>query len=562
MKRCAALAIMAILVAPPFWPHESGAAAACGGRAVTMSGTPGDDVLIGTPDDDVIAGLDGDDVIHGGDGDDVLCGGDGDDVIAGQVGDDLLIGGPGEDLLLGADGADRLHGGSGIDELIGGAGPDLLLGGADNDLLRGAAGDDLLDGDAGDDDLRGGKGDDRLIGWRGRDRLHGGPGDDIAKGGRHRDRCPGAEWPIGCERPVPVDPGDAVDCDDFATAEAAQRFFDRHLPAYGDVALLDLDGDGQACESLAGSPGFEQSPASSPIALGRGSHAGFVVDEDAGLVAAFRAGRVRWSTPVGTEPRTVAVDQRRGRVYVAVRGDDRIVALDRRTGAIVAETPTGFRPFGVVLHPDGDRLFVTEEGDSLVAEYDAATLGRIGDVEVGERPRGIAITTGGDIAVVTHWLSGDVTLIDIASGAGVTVLNTGRGDNAVSSVAIHPDGTRAFIPHQRARSTNPALTFDTTLSPRVSVVDVKAAAVSGGDLLLLALLHDPVRRLVGRGDGVVRGGGRGQSGHRGPRSAWCRPRDRPQRRPRPLRPSRRSLGWEPPIPRQLSIPLRGRADAA
>ena len=63
-------------------------------------------------------------------------------------------------------------------------------------------------------------------------------------------------------RPAPVapapqrpgNPGDAVNCGDFATWRAAQDWFDTYYPSYGDVARLDDDGDRIACESLPGHP--------------------------------------------------------------------------------------------------------------------------------------------------------------------------------------------------------------------------------------------------------------------------------------------------------------------
>lgn len=45
-------------------------------------------------------------------------------------------------------------------------------------------------------------------------------------------------------------PGDAKDCADFATQVQAQTWFDYYFPTEGDVAMLDQDGDGVACESL------------------------------------------------------------------------------------------------------------------------------------------------------------------------------------------------------------------------------------------------------------------------------------------------------------------------
>ncbi|WP_181127394.1 excalibur calcium-binding domain-containing protein [Rathayibacter sp. AY1F9] len=47
----------------------------------------------------------------------------------------------------------------------------------------------------------------------------------------------------------PAYPGDAVNCDDFPDQASAQRYFDLYYPYYGDVAGLDRDDDGFACES-------------------------------------------------------------------------------------------------------------------------------------------------------------------------------------------------------------------------------------------------------------------------------------------------------------------------
>lgn len=54
--------------------------------------------------------------------------------------------------------------------------------------------------------------------------------------------------------PGPANPGDSVNCGDFATWRDAQNWFDTYYPSYGDIARLDSDGDRIACESLPGHP--------------------------------------------------------------------------------------------------------------------------------------------------------------------------------------------------------------------------------------------------------------------------------------------------------------------
>ena len=49
---------------------------------------------------------------------------------------------------------------------------------------------------------------------------------------------------------VPPNPGDAVNCADFDTWEQAQTWYDTNAPHYGDIALIDTNTNGVACEKL------------------------------------------------------------------------------------------------------------------------------------------------------------------------------------------------------------------------------------------------------------------------------------------------------------------------
>ena len=49
---------------------------------------------------------------------------------------------------------------------------------------------------------------------------------------------------------IPPNPGDAVSCADFEDHAAAQEWYDTYWPHYGDVALIDINDNGVACEKL------------------------------------------------------------------------------------------------------------------------------------------------------------------------------------------------------------------------------------------------------------------------------------------------------------------------
>lgn len=72
-------------------------------------------------------------------------------------------------------------------------------------------------------------------------------GDDLASGLRFLFGLDAADGDGG---DPPANPGDVRNCSDFATQAEAQAWFDTYFPFYGDVARLDGDGNGVACESL------------------------------------------------------------------------------------------------------------------------------------------------------------------------------------------------------------------------------------------------------------------------------------------------------------------------
>lgn len=118
----------------------------CRGVVATVTGTPGDDVLLGTTGPDVIVALGG---------------------------ADRIVSRAGRDLICAGGGADVVGAGTASDRVFAGAGPDRLLGRGGPDLLKGSAGNDVIKGGAGADRLRGGRGFDRCRGGSGADSVRG-----------------------------------------------------------------------------------------------------------------------------------------------------------------------------------------------------------------------------------------------------------------------------------------------------------------------------------------------------------------------------------------------------
>ena len=266
--------------------------------------------------------------------------------------------------------------------------------------------------------------------------------------------------------------------------------------------------------------------ASSAIAITADGVELLVVNPDSNTlsVVALDKGNAVTEIAVGVDPRTVTVDDNGRWAYVANRGSASISVVDLAARRRVAEITVGYRPYGVLVSPDGGRLFVAEQGASQIRILDTRTLATIALVPTLERPSGLAITDDSRTLYVTHLLSNALTAIALqahvvclpllvkAAGTELTIPHTPSifqiltsnfqfpattiplwpGSNLVQSIVIAPDGLRAWVPHTRSNSANRALTFDTTVFPVVTPVDLSAARMIPGANIALDTVDRPV----------------------------------------------------------------------
>ena len=80
---------------------------------------------------------------------------------------------------------------------------------------------------------------------------------------------------------VPPNPGDAVSCADFDTWEEAQAWYDTYAPHYGDVALIDINNNGVACEKLL-PEGVTPEEVAATVTTAAATSAGLTESEEAG----------------------------------------------------------------------------------------------------------------------------------------------------------------------------------------------------------------------------------------------------------------------------------------
>ena len=227
---------------------------------------------------------------------------------------------------------------------------------------------------------------------------------------------------------------------------------------------------------------------------------------------------------VGVDPRTVAVDDTAQRAYVANRGSGSVSIVDLAMRQVVAEVSVGYRPYGLVTSPDGRQVYISIQGADRLVTVDATTRQVVRTRAVADRPSGLALTADGSTLYITHLLSGVVTVLpaDTVSVYLPVILRGQSGNqetgksggvhpmpqvlkaqipassiplfpdsNLVQSIVFSPDGTRAYVVHTRSNSSNQALTFDTTVFPLVSLIDLTTGQHLVGQQFDLGTLDPP-----------------------------------------------------------------------
>lgn len=142
----------------------------------------------------------------------------------------------------------------------------------------------------------------------------------------------------------------------------------------------------------------------------------------------------RWGEGALARPASVALDDARGRLYVADAQAQRVLALDAATGAVVGErgawgTGSGeFRwPSFVTVDPAG-RLYVVDSLNFRVVVFDSegAVVGGFGHAGDGSgdfaRPKGVALTPAGELCVVDALFDA----VQVFDPGGALLLTVGR----------------------------------------------------------------------------------------------------------------------------------------
>jgi YVTN family beta-propeller protein len=200
--------------------------------------------------------------------------------------------------------------------------------------------------------------------------------------------------------------------------------------------------------------------------------------------------RVIAEIPVGHDPRAVTFTADSSRALVANRLDGTLSVVNvLERGVTETIRLDGVWPYGVVAS-ETNLAYVTLMGSNEVAIVDLNESAVTKRIPVPDMPAGLVLW--GDFLYVTHFWSGQISLIYLPQGRMIQSVRTGM-DTAIFQ-AMEPDVSRglAYLPQTRLNAQNVALTYDTTAFPVVNVVNLRDLSVLRSERIALDTADRPV----------------------------------------------------------------------
>ncbi len=219
---------------------------------------------------------------------------------------------------------------------------------------------------------------------------------------------------------------------------------------------------------------------------------------------------------VGVEPRSVTVSPGGERAFVTNFGSDTVSVLDLDSLSVTQTLPVGDRPAGVVASADGRFVAVSELGTDRVRFLEAANGDSLAILAVADRPYGLAFTPDSRRLLVSHLLSGSVTVLNVQpyvaflpqivqsapyspetpsrsfSQPAQVQISTWPNVAPAPVVLVNASGSRAYLPQTMANGLGLNTQFDTSVFPKVSVINLQSDTHQTSEHISLTETDRPV----------------------------------------------------------------------
>ncbi|WP_158990276.1 gliding motility-associated C-terminal domain-containing protein [Mucilaginibacter sp. L196] len=158
-----------------------------------------------------------------------------------------------------------------------------------------------------------------------------------------------------------------------------------------------------------------------------------------------------------------------GFAYIANSGDGTISVINVATNTIVSTIMPPHDPFCVCISPDGSKAYIgCSDGSSTVTIINTTTNAIISTIPVSSsgESTGIVVSPDGTTLYVANYVTGTVSVVNIATSTVVAVIQVGSNPYGI---AISPDGSKVYV----------AFTY----TSNISVIDTKTNNISANLIL-------------------------------------------------------------------------------
>lgn len=256
------------------------------------------------------------------------------------------------------------------------------------------------------------------------------------------------------------------------------------------IGILSLSAqDELPLYDLPNSINYQAFSSNSLVALSGGRVATANMLTDSVTLVDVRLNEVIAEIPVGDDPRSIDVIPDGTRLLVTNHGDDSLSVIDIESQSVIATHRVGKLPYAVITD-NNETAYVSLQGDDAVIEIDLVTGRIVQDILTPSDPTGLAVW--GDFLYVTHFRTGQISLIYLPVGDVVRTISTGQNSGLSPFIIVDSRNGLAYVPQSVTYpdSTNP--TFDRTIRPRVIVIDLAQMHVIRERTLWLDIADQPV----------------------------------------------------------------------
>ncbi|RJX35037.1 MAG: YncE family protein [Desulfurivibrio sp.] len=147
---------------------------------------------------------------------------------------------------------------------------------------------------------------------------------------------------------------------------------------------------------------------------------------------------------VGANPKGMALDQRRGWLYVALARENAIAVVEVSNGVILGKVRLQFgdEPCELALSPSGSTLVAINQGSNTVSIIDAASLFEKGKIRLTAEPTGVFMGPEEGRAYVLQGSSGTISVVDLA---GRKVVISKEVEEFPFKGAVNADGSLLYL---------------------------------------------------------------------------------------------------------------------